>query len=348
MASEDIVSEPTETPALVCAPCWICLEDGPDEKGEPLVRECSCRGETSAGYHLSCLIDYATKRTGDAIGIMENAEEKELPNYIKPWLSCPNCSQTYKESVRLPLAHAFVAATGTLSETNVVRFQARTCRITALINCYRVPKGTSRSTDLALAENEIVDLLEVVNEKAGDLARSMVNDPTPETMERNRVKQSSRLFTYMGDIRRLTGDKENALKMFERALDYYDRFAVNEVRGIKEHIIRNIEQLKKEMGLIQITVDEEVKLRRGQLKDAIEGNASAKSVVCAKYSLALALCETVPPQFLEAIQLTNAAFGTSRQVFGPDNDLTLHLKSNLDAMKKGYREFLQGIQAGFW
>ena len=28
-------------PELVCAPCWICLEDGPDENGEPLVRDCA-------------------------------------------------------------------------------------------------------------------------------------------------------------------------------------------------------------------------------------------------------------------------------------------------------------------
>ena len=28
------------------ATCWICLDSGPDEEGNPLVRDCSCRGNS--------------------------------------------------------------------------------------------------------------------------------------------------------------------------------------------------------------------------------------------------------------------------------------------------------------
>ena len=28
------------------AACWVCLDDGPDEDGNPLVRDCSCRGNS--------------------------------------------------------------------------------------------------------------------------------------------------------------------------------------------------------------------------------------------------------------------------------------------------------------
>src|SRR6056300_1521744 len=28
------------------AACWVCLDDGPDEDGNPLVRYCSCRGNS--------------------------------------------------------------------------------------------------------------------------------------------------------------------------------------------------------------------------------------------------------------------------------------------------------------
>ena len=59
---EQAVVADADKPPLVCAPCWICLEDGPDEKGEPLIRDCACRGETSAGYHLSCIIKFASAK----------------------------------------------------------------------------------------------------------------------------------------------------------------------------------------------------------------------------------------------------------------------------------------------
>ena len=46
--------------------CWICLEEGPNDAGEPLLNDCcACRG--SSGYvHSTCLIDYAKAKTREA------------------------------------------------------------------------------------------------------------------------------------------------------------------------------------------------------------------------------------------------------------------------------------------
>ena len=85
MASEAAnANDEAKPPALVCAPCWICLEDGPDDNGEPLVRDCSCRGETSAGYHLSCIIDYAKVKTNEAIDLREQ-QHKVVDAVNEPW-----------------------------------------------------------------------------------------------------------------------------------------------------------------------------------------------------------------------------------------------------------------------
>lgn len=47
----------TEAPS-----CWICLEDWPDEAGEPQRRDYACRG--SSGFaHLSYLVQYATQKS---------------------------------------------------------------------------------------------------------------------------------------------------------------------------------------------------------------------------------------------------------------------------------------------
>ena len=69
------------------ATCYICLGEGPDEKGNPLVRDCSCRG--SAGWaHLQCLFDYAEQQS---VG----GRKRDSGKLIKAWTACPNCHQRY-------------------------------------------------------------------------------------------------------------------------------------------------------------------------------------------------------------------------------------------------------------
>jgi hypothetical protein len=48
------------------ASCYICLDEGPDEAGKPLVRDCSCRGDTAGFAHLSCIIEYADQKSKQA------------------------------------------------------------------------------------------------------------------------------------------------------------------------------------------------------------------------------------------------------------------------------------------
>ena len=118
MASEaENANDEAKPPALVCAPCWICLEDGPDDDGQPLVRDCACRG-TSAGYHLSCIIDYAKVKTNKAIDLREK-KHKVVENFREPWKICPNCQQPYMGVVMLQLAEALLEHTNHLPESHV-------------------------------------------------------------------------------------------------------------------------------------------------------------------------------------------------------------------------------------
>jgi E3 ubiquitin-protein ligase DOA10 len=58
------ISHPETTTMAVPdgASCYICLDEGPDEEGKPLVRDCSCRGDTAGFAHLSCIIEYAKQK----------------------------------------------------------------------------------------------------------------------------------------------------------------------------------------------------------------------------------------------------------------------------------------------
>ena len=73
--------------------CYICLDDGPDELGEDVMRNCSCRG--SAGYvHLSCIVNYAEQK----IKTVKKEDED-------PWKTCPNCHQHYRGDLAIDMAN---------------------------------------------------------------------------------------------------------------------------------------------------------------------------------------------------------------------------------------------------
>ncbi len=92
----------TATDFPVDASCWLCLEEGPHESGEPLVRDCSCRG--SAGVaHISCIINYAqseSRRIYERDAVYCSGPLK----CIGPFYRCPNCKQTYQNDLRKTLA----------------------------------------------------------------------------------------------------------------------------------------------------------------------------------------------------------------------------------------------------
>ena len=82
--------------------CWICHEEGTNELGEPLRRDCSCRG-CDAGYaHLSCLVEYAKHQT-------EEWDGHDLNELFKIWSDCLTCKQRHQNELRVELAIEFLS-----------------------------------------------------------------------------------------------------------------------------------------------------------------------------------------------------------------------------------------------
>ena len=80
--------------------CWLCLGEGPDASGMPLVRNCSCRG--SSGFaHLSCMIRYAEI---DGRNCYQN-----MGNIGTAFQECPNCKQEFQNDLRYHLERARVS-----------------------------------------------------------------------------------------------------------------------------------------------------------------------------------------------------------------------------------------------
>ena len=69
------------------------------------VRDCSCRGDTGAGYaHLSCLVQYAQTKSTEIL----NKPSLSHNNCFIPWRICPNCEQKYQHDLALDLANSML------------------------------------------------------------------------------------------------------------------------------------------------------------------------------------------------------------------------------------------------
>ena len=74
------------------AACWICLEEGPDEKGKPLIRDCACHGNDAGFAHKSCIIKCAAQKCKLAT---------DSDGFVIPWEKCPNCNQNYQNHLAI-------------------------------------------------------------------------------------------------------------------------------------------------------------------------------------------------------------------------------------------------------
>ena len=82
------------------AACYFCLGEEADEEGKPLVRDCSCRGD-SGFAHLSCLAQYAEQKC-------KAAGDGDFDAFSTPWYTCNNCKQPFQNQLSVDLASAFV------------------------------------------------------------------------------------------------------------------------------------------------------------------------------------------------------------------------------------------------
>lgn len=112
--------------------CWICLdEEGPN--GEPLLRNCSCRGADAGYAHVVCITQYAKSKSVAAYSNLTNAIAKGagldptdvLHKYRTFWTRCPNCDQYYEGRMSLEIAEEFVQNTSSFHETDFRRILAQ-------------------------------------------------------------------------------------------------------------------------------------------------------------------------------------------------------------------------------
>ena len=86
---------------------YFCLGEEADDEGKPLVRDCSCRGDSSGFAHFSCLTKYAEQKS-------RSTSDGEVCPFDEPWEICNYCKQPFQNQLAVDLASAFV----TFAEAN--------------------------------------------------------------------------------------------------------------------------------------------------------------------------------------------------------------------------------------
>ena len=340
MASEATDDE-AKPPTLVCAPCWICLEDGPDDNGEPLVRDCACRGETSAGYHVSCIIDYAKVKTNQAIDLREK-KQKVVDAVHEPWKLCPNCQQPYMGVVSLQLIEAWLEHTKHLPESHFVRWMAHGLRLDTLLFQATLSKDYQSIEILAKA------MLQTLEENPSELAVSFLGGTSARDQDIEAVGagQSVKPLVALGTAKKQMGDVESAVFLFEKALEYLDvaeaSVCWSDGGPVKrDDIERHLRDIKREMGLI--SPSEEVAELRENLKQLIQKKENKMIIAQVKHQLAFALKKTDPPQYFEAIKLMKESSAVWTQLLGPEHEMSVMTNNLCDKTRKEYMEYLQDI-----
>ena len=330
--------EANPKPPLVCAPCWICLEEGPDEAGEPLVRDCACRGETSAGYHLSCIINYAVVLTKE----MERRREKrilledELEKVSRRWTLCPNCQKGYGHRTQAALLLEFGKNTEHLPKTHVLRYEASCRIIEENINNFSEENGQKALTELK-------QLMFILRYNLEELALSLFGKKDVSTLRAVSGYENFRVLFHYGQIESLRGRKKNALVCFKMALDWLakaeavdGRVMVKERSDLEDHI----EGLKRKSGLAPAK-SYVVKLRK-RLESSADPHVMCRCET--KRQLASSLQRLDPPEYSEAIKLLSEIIADFKRTLGPDHSMTRKMEDYHAATKKNYRKYLEKIK----
>lgn len=319
------------------ASCWICLDDGLDEEGKPLIRECSCRG--NAGFaHLSCIVKYAkvkSERAGRDMGAFEQY-----------WETCPNCDQNYRGQVAQDLSSAFVqfaeAAYDQPGNDDLDKIKVLTAlRLNIDVRTKNLEFDSDPRDEI---ETEIKKFISKVEQTKKDLKMDgWVHLPKNNSLymqyEVLRGCYEAYAYTRLGMILDLIGTEES----YEGAIKWYKKaqiiFNLLDDKASAKKMEDNIASSRRLLNVVkgksserEKTSDAEVKIARANYEYRIKecGENSCDTISAGLwYGLQLRSANHT----IEALRLVTKLAATSRRVHGPDHESTKQADELLEKCK---------------
>jgi len=297
------------------ASCWICLEDGPDEGGQPIRRGCSCRND--AGFaHISCIVTYSKKRYAKIL----NGRGMDGYTCREPWTQCVNCKQDYTRYVAVDMAAEYVRN----SEGDPGGIHST---IAKLVLLYALLDTDVDALEEGKELNE--DVLSVLNRGSFAHAR---NKRTATVLE---AEALTTLGNSLMRIERNKADFAKGVELLKRACDLEKRIGnADNVQAIEERIKRfqatmyggsdACDTAKLEMHRLEKQYKEHIR-RFGKGHRTTIDTASLLMVARGSFG-----------SFFKSYDLLKETLVLSRRVLGSDHDTTILLEEKAKLFQAGW------------
>ena len=298
----------------VDASCWLCLEEGPDELGEPLVRDCSCRGSSGLA-HISCTINYAkseSRRIYESCPPLVAGPVK----CVGPFHSCPNCKQAYQNDLSKTLAKVcleFVESELDVDGNNeFLHMHALVGQMSTL--------DSQDSDDNVDAEAITSKFISVQNRLKSKLD---VDGPAMRYFQNLVANGYATIAAFYRSTKSQEG-KLKAIEFFEKASDVFKSMDTTEAQFSQVEIDKIISEIHSELSgnVVDGGVHYDVKLHEHKYQSCIDrfGECDPMTIEMG-VEFALALIEQ-EFRTIEAERLLRKLLDMSRLTHGPDHGST--------------------------
>ena len=288
------------------AVCYLCLDGGVDESsGQPLRRDCACRGTDAGFVHLSCLAGYAAAKS---------RKTNKMIEFVDPWVECPSCHQEYQNEFVVDIATEFLLFVRRHypddTQKQVESLYLKLYALTKMLN--RLQPVQKR--EAGVAANVLLSLMDRMEQDASPLPK--------------RYSQMEADTYYIhGQIALDEGKDESA----RRAVAHFKKYlAVNKAIGNDEGIAIAKANIAYAKSKYEVGNNNEEVLKASQelyeMRIAEYGEESEYTIdagIIYALRLQTANCRE------EAGELLMKLLATSKQVFGSDHIITKSVESML-------------------
>lgn len=285
--------------------CWICTDNGPDELGKPLQRDCSCRGSDAGYAHLSCLVEYAKHKTKEWDG-------RDFDELFKIWQECSRCEQPYQNGIRVELAAEFASIVETYySDDQEMLVTALYQKLVSLANMVNL--NINSKQEAKQIAKKILSLIEQMKARESPL---------------NRVQHMYvKVYNCLGRITMKEKTEEGAqeaLAHFEKHLDLSIATGLTDEVAVAEY---NIDLAKKKCGEV---ISNEKKIELSQKLYDVRLKRSGKGALNT-LNAGLCLVDDLlkAGRLVEAQKLATNLATVSKQVHGSDHEVSKSMAKKL-------------------
>jgi hypothetical protein len=283
--------------------CYFCY-DAVDVAGQPLRRDCACRGTDAGFVHLACLTNYAETKSKQA---------RDMNQFSNQWRLCPGCHQKYQNELAVDIANKFVIFVRTQypddTQMQVEALYVKSCALMDMLDRLQ----PVQKIEAGFTINELLSMIDRMKANA--------------LLSRRYSQMEAKAYGAHGRLAFNEGTEESvrrAVTHFEDQLEVFEAIGVDDgIATAKQNIAiakskykggSNEEVLKTLQELYELCV-------------AKHGEEDEYTILAGKD---YAICLQKANRGDEARELLTKLLATSKQILGSHHNTTKKIESKLE------------------